>query len=185
MATSLENLARYESAAIASSNVGKENDLAVAAMGDFYKGIYGEDFKDDVMIQRALKEAAVGGKDGITNSDLFVNIKTYTGKYEKAFISTKLAELKGYLLEGYLSDDELPEGFKKAWESYRELTIADLVEKGKDSETPKEEKEKINTYLGALEMLKSRRLMAKTLGIVNRMTKEGLNEMYPRQEQAH
>src|SRR3989344_86627 len=109
----LDDLARYESAAVAAMNAGKENGLAVTAMADFYKGIYGKDFEGDVVIQRSLKEAAVGGDESITNSDIFMNIGIYGKKYERAFASTKFSDLTKYLLEKYLPEERIPEGFRE------------------------------------------------------------------------
>ena len=84
----LDDLIRYESAAVAAVNVKKDSELAIASMSNFYRGILKE---DDPIISKALQEAMSGGEAGISNLGVVQAIGVYGGKYENAFQSTKFS----------------------------------------------------------------------------------------------
>ncbi len=170
----LEDLTRYESAAVAASNVKKDNQLAVVALGDFYKNILDE---DDPIINKSLQEAASGGEAGLTNYGVAQAIQSYSGKYEKAFNSTKFSELVNYLEEGY----SIPEEAKSALSEYNESTLEDLSKKTKDKEISDEDKEKIGKAYQAINTLRDRKLREKTLSIFNSLTTQTLESLYPKE----
>lgn len=173
----LEDLARYESAAVAAMNAGKERQLAVLAMETQYRTILGKDFEGDPIYENAFNEALEGGEDNITNVGVLRAIKNYAGKYEKALVSTKFSDLVKYLTEGYKVSDEVEEALGK----YSDLTIKDLDDKGK--ELSKEEKKEIAKAVQAISILKERRLRAKTLDIYNGVVKRQLEGLYPKKEE--
>ncbi len=173
----LEDLARYESAAVAAMNAGKERQLAVLAMETQYRTILGKDFEGDPIYEQAFSEALEGGDGNIANAGILRAIKNYTEKYEKAFVLTKFSDLIKYLTEGYKVSDEVEEALGK----YSDLTIKDLDDKGK--ELSKEEKKEIAKAVQAISILKERRLRAKTLDIYNGVVKRQLEGLYPKKEE--
>ncbi len=175
----LEDLARYESAAVAAMNAGKERQLAVLAMETQYRTLLGKDFEGDPIYENAFSEALEGGEDNITNAGVLRAIRNYAGKYEKALVSTKFSDLIKYLIEGYKISDEV----KQALGKYSDLTIKDLDDKGKDKELSKEEKKEIAKAVQAISILKERRLRAKTLDIYNGVVKRQLEGLYPKKEE--
>jgi hypothetical protein len=176
----LEDLVRYESAAVAATNLENEKDISLIAMQSLYKTILGKDY-DDPVYQRAFGEAQEGLKTGagITNLGIAQAIQTYNQKYEKAFVSTKISDITKYLIESYKVSDEV----KKALGTYSDLTIADIAEKLKVKEISKEDKESFGKVVQAIEMLKDRRLRAKTLDIYNNVVKQNLDSLYPKKEE--
>ncbi len=172
----LEDLMRYESAAVAAMNVEKEKDLAVLAIESQYRSILGDDYETDPIIKRNIAEARAGlAHDSISNIGVLEAIQVYTGKYEKAFNSTKFSDLTKYLTEGYKVSEEV----KKALDKYKELTIKELAEKQKEKATSKQEAEEMGKAVKAVSILKERRLRAKTLDIYNGVVKRNLEGLYP------
>lgn len=175
----LDDLIRYESAAVAAVNVEKEKDLAMLAIENQYRVILGKDFDSDPVYRKALNEAKEGGeKYGITNSGIANAIETYSTKYEIYFASTKFSDLIKYLTEGF----SIPEQAKEALSAYNDITLADLAKKMKEGEIAKEDKEKIQKAVQAIGMLKERRLRAKTMEMYNGVVKKNLESLYPKEE---
>jgi len=165
---SLDNLLRYESAAVANMNAKKEPGLAIAAMYNFYKGILGDE--KDPIIYKALEEAQAGGETGISHSGVIQAIEIYGGKHEESFFSTELSELVKYLTQEF----KIPEEAEKSFSKYYGKS---LVELSKDDKLDKDE---IQKTIGAISMLKDRKLREKTLGIVNQNVFQNLNAFYPK-----
>ena len=176
----LEDLLRYESAAVAASNLEKEKDIAVLSMRSLYKTILGKD-ADDPIYNNALNEAAAGAESGagITNLGVAQAIGIYNQKYENAFVSAKMSDHTKYLTDGFKVSDEV----KSALGSYGDLTIVDIATKLKDKEITKEDKENLEKVMQAMNMLKDRRLRAKTLDIFNNVVKQNLDSLYPKKEE--
>ena len=176
----LEDLLRYESAAVAATNLEHEKDISVIAMQNLYKTILGKD-ADDPIYQRALAEAGEGLKSGagITNLGVAQAIEIYNQKYKKAFATSKVSDLTKYLTDGFKVSDEV----KEALGTYADLTVADVAAKLKDKEISKEDKEATEKIIQAISMLKDRRLRAKTLDIYNNVIKQNLDSLYPKQEE--
>lgn len=171
----LDDLIRYESAAVAAVNVKKDSELAIASMSNFYRGILKE---DDPIISKALQEAMSGGEAGISNLGVVQAIGVYGGKYENAFQSTKFSELVKYLTDGYNISNEAKEALGK----YNEMTLVDLSKNAKDEKTSKEEKEAFQKAFIALNALKERKLRAASLSIIGENTSELLSQLYPKEE---
>ncbi len=179
----LEDLTRYESAAIAAVNAEKDPSLALSSYSNFCQDL-GEDFYEHPAIQRSLKEAAEGlnikGREPqIRNTAVLQAIDLYGGKYEKAFSLTKFSDLINYLSDGYSLSDEVKEGLLK----YNEYTYMDLAKLMKNEETPDNVKKEIGKAIKAVHVLKDRKFGAKTLGIINDNTTLMLNQLYPKPEE--
>jgi len=176
----LEDILRYESAAVAATNVENEKEIAVLAMKSLYKTILGKD-SDDPIYQNALAEAHAGIETGagITNLGVVKAIGIYTQKYEKAFASTKMSDVTKYLTDGFKISDEV----KSAFEIYKDMTVADVAGKLKDKEISKEDKEALDKAMQAINMLKERRLRSKSLDIYNDVIKQNLEGLYPKKEE--
>jgi len=175
----LEDLLRYESAAVAAMNLENEKETSLIAMQSLYQTILGKD-ADDPVYKRALDEAGEGLKSGagITNLGIAQAIQVYNQKYEKAFATTKISDITKYLTDSYKVSDEV----KGALVSLGDLTIADIAEKSKDKELSKEDKESLGKAIQAINLLKDRRLRAKSLDIYNGVIKQSLETLYPKQE---
>jgi hypothetical protein len=171
----LDDLTRYESAAVAASNAEKDKQLAVSAMSDFYKNIFGE---DDPIIQKSLQEAAAGGDENISNLGVIQAMQVYYGKYEKAFNSIKLSDLVTYLSDGY----KIPEQAKKALGKYKENSLEELTTKAKSEGISDEEKQDIAKTVQAISILKNRKLKEKTVYIFNDITSQTLEALYAKEE---
>jgi hypothetical protein len=171
----LEDLTRYESAAVAARNIQHEKETSILAMRSLYKTILGKDY-DDPIINKALEEGAAGGEAGITNLGLVEAMGVYTEKYEKAFAGAKVSDITKYLSDGFKVSDEV----KAALGSYNDLTISDIATKLKDKELPKEAKEPLEKAMQAIGLLKERRLRAATLKIYDGVVNENLANMYPK-----
>jgi hypothetical protein len=184
----LDDLLRYESAAIAAQNVKNEPDLSLIAMQNFYesvnKALEKSGYNNDPIISGSIKkefeEAYVGiqAGTGISSAGIVKAISTYTGKYQNAFASTKISDLTKYLTEGF----DISAEAKSALGKYNESTLADLAKRSK--EFSKEEKEEVDKLKQTIEMLKERRFKAKTLGIYNSFIKQNLEGLYPKEEKA-
>jgi len=176
----LDDILRYESAAVAATNVDNEKNIAVLAMKSLYKTILGKD-SDDPIYTKALNEAEAGIESGagITNLSVAQAIGIYNQKYEVAFASTKMSDITKYLTDGFKISDEV----KSAFESYKDMTVADVAGKLKDKETSKEDKEALDKAMQAIGMLRERRLRAKTLDIYNNVIKQNLEGLYPKKEE--
>lgn len=177
----LEELTRYESAAVAAMNVEKEKDIAVLAVQNLYKTMYGKDVLEDPIFAQAFSEAQAGANSGagITNIGIVNAIQIYTKKYEAAFQKASMNDITKYLTTGYKVSDEV----KEALSLYGELTLEDIAKKLKDKELTKEGKADIEKLTQAIGLLKSRRLRAKTLDIYNDVVKDNLAELYPKKEE--
>ncbi len=176
----LEDLLRYESSAVAALNVNKERDLAILAVESQYKALLGKDYEEDPLVRKSLAEAAEGlEQDNIANIGILQAIKVYNGKYERAFASTKFSDLTKYLTSGYKISDEVKANFEK----YKDLTLMELAEKGKDKEISKEEAQEIAKAIQALGILRERKLRAKTLDIYNEVVKRKLDMLYPKKQE--
>ena len=170
----LDDLIRYEPAAVAGMNVEKEPGLAIVAMGNFYKGILQE---DDPIISRALVDASVGiesGVSGISNSGVIQAIGVYGKKYEIVFGKTKISDLTDYLSDGYKIPDVVKEGLK----SYSKFTLPQLSEKVESDKTSKKEKANIGKVVQTIGLLRNRRLRGAALNIVDDNTTKGLLALY-------
>lgn len=174
----LEDLMRYESAAVAAANIKKDSGLAVTAMADFYKKALGE---EDPIIMGNLEEAVEGAEEGqISNRYVLRAMHVYGGKYERAFATTKFSDLIKYLTDGYKVSDEAMDVFNK----YNENTIEQLAKKMKeDKEMSENDKKEIGKMVQALSLLKSRRLKVLEVGIYDRQVTGALSQMYPKKEE--
>jgi hypothetical protein len=171
----LDDILRYESAAVAAKNAQNEKDISVLAMQSLYKTILGKDY-DDPIINHALSEAGAGGEAGITNLGVVEAMGVYAQKYEKAFAGASVKDLTKYLSDGFKVSDEV----KEAFGSYGDLTVLDIATKLKDKEVPKEAKEPLENAMKAIQLLKDRRLRAATLKIYDSVVNENLANMYPK-----
>jgi len=172
----LDDLLRYESAAVAAVNAEKDPGLAIAAMGDFYRNILGE---NDPIINKSLQEAAYGVErnKGISSKGLIEAIETYgEGKYERAFATTKFSDLINYLAEGCNISDEVRNSLAK----YNEIMYIDLIKQLKDKDVSDEDKKEIEKAVTAVGLLKDRKFRAKTLEMANYNTEMALNSLYPK-----
>lgn len=174
----LDDLIRYESAAVAAINVEKEKDLAVLAMENQYRIILGKDFDEDPIIKRSLEEASAGGKQNITNIGIVQAMSVYSNKYENLFNSAKFSDLIQYLTEGYNISDEV----KGALSDYSGVSLIDLMKKAKEEEMNDDDKKKIQKAITAISMLKERRLRAKTMEMYDGVVKKNLGTLYPKEE---
>jgi hypothetical protein len=175
----LDDLLRYESAAVAEMNVEKDKGLALLAIENQYRVMLGKDFDSDPVMKHSFGEASNGGeKYGITNVAIAGAIENYSQKYNISFASTKFSDLIKYLTEGFSISEEA----QKALSVYKDTTLVDLAKTMKDEQTPKEAKEAMQKALQALEMLKERRLRAKTMEIYNGVVKRNLESLYPKEE---
>jgi len=170
----LDDLIRYESAAVADMNAEKEPELAVAAMGDFYNNLLGE---EDPIIKNSLQEAMYGVQrnKGISSKGLIEAIEGYgKQKYGQAFLDTKVSDLINYLTEGYSISDEVRDSLTK----YNDITYLDLVKQSKNKDLSDKDKEEIGKAMTAINMLKERRFRGKTLDMINYNTEITLNSLY-------
>jgi len=174
----LDDLLRYESAAVAAVNVKNEKDIALLAVQDLYKTMYGKEVLEDPIYAQAFSEAEVGinSDAGITNAGIVKAIQAYNDKYELAFQNTSMKDITKYLTTGYKVSDEV----REALELYGELTITDIAKKLKDKELTKEGKEELQKTMSAVGLLKDRKLRAKTLDIYNSVVKQNLDSLYPK-----
>jgi hypothetical protein len=174
----LEDLTRYETAGVAAANAEKDPGLALAAIGDFYKGILEEE--GDPIITSALKDASVGiqAGSGISNSGVARAINIYGGKFLRTFDNTNVSDLTNYLSVGYT----IPNKARSALELYSELTPEQLAEKAKEDGTSDKEKANLGKVIISLKMLKGRRLSMLGSDIVDRNTTEGLIDLFSEEE---
>lgn len=171
----LENLIRYEPAAVARNNAEHEPGLAIIAMENFYLGLLQE---DDPIISRALQDATAGikaGVSGISNSGVAQAIAVYDKKYRGTFENTKILDLITYLSsDSYRIPDVVTEGLK----AYSEFTLLELSEKAELKDTSEEEKRNMAKAVGATGILRDRKLRGATMGIVNDTTTKNLLALY-------
>jgi hypothetical protein len=172
----LDDLLRYESAAVALTNLKNDKKISVLAMKGLYKTILGKDY-DDPIYQKALNEAEAGGEAGITNIGVVAAIQTYNQKYEKAFAESKVSDITKYLSDGFKISDEV----KGALGAYKDMAISDLDKKlSEDKELSKDTREALEKIMKAIDLLKERRLRAATLKIYDGVVSEDLANMYPK-----
>lgn len=182
-ASNLEDLLRYESAAVAAKKEKYEPQYALIAMDNFYKSILKE---SDPIIGKALSEAQEGLKLGsetgnptLTNYGLKLAIATYSGKYEKTFAESKVSDLIGNYLGGLCNiTDDAKEGILK----YKDSSLLDLSKKIKDKETKDEEKQDIAKAMQSLEMLKDLRLESAYIKLKKKSTEETLEALYKKED---
>jgi hypothetical protein len=176
----LDDILRYESAAVAANSMKTEKNISVIAMENLYKTILGKD-SDDPIYKNALAEANAGieSEAGITNLGVAQAIGIYNQKYTVAFASTKISDVTKYLTDGFKISDEV----KSAFEAYKDMTVLDIETKLEDKETSKEDKEALDKAMKAIGMLQGRRLRAKTLDIYNNVIKQNLEGLYPKKEE--
>lgn len=176
----LEDILRYENAAVAVRNIKNDAPLAVLAMEEHYKKILGKDYDEDPCIQQDIHEAKAGLDDeaGITNLSLVNAMKVYSNKYTNALNSTKLSELSKYLTEGF----KVPEEAAKSFEKYKDFSLLELSSKQKDKEIKAEDKEEIAKMSQAVMLLLERRLKGKGFGIYNNVAKFELEQLYAKKE---
>jgi len=170
----LDDLIRYESAAVAEMHAEKEPELAVVAMQDFYKNLLGE---NDPIIKNSLQEAMYGVErnKGISSKGLIEAIEVYgKGKYGEAFATTKFSDLINYLTEDYSISDEVKNSLAK----YNEFTYIDLIKQLKNKDLSDEDKKEVEKAVNAVNMLQNRKFRAKTLDMINYNTEMGLNSLY-------
>jgi hypothetical protein len=163
---SLENITRYESAAVAGANLKERPNVAFTAIDNFYHQI---NLSEDPIIARALEEGAqsIAGGYGIGNIGLIKAAQIYGRKYADAFVSTSVSDLLGYLGEGY----EIPQTVNQALAQYANVNFGDL----------QDESAKV-----AIGLLQKRRL--DNIGLSMKITANDqgtiytLNQLYPEQE---
>ena len=159
MENSLENVIRYESAAVAGMNAEKNPLDAVTAMRDYYNSI---NMEDDYLVQDGLKKAQeslmlanqTGQKMTLANTSLLGAISNSAHKYEKAFNETEVSGLVKYLGGSCNIPKEAEQGLLE----YKDVMYKDLAEKVKAKDTTKEEKEKIEKVLMLISELKKFKL---------------------------
>ncbi len=169
----LEELTMYESAAVAATNV-ENAGLAVTSMRDFYNS---RGVGDSAVIQRALADAFEGQKNGakgISHPGVVKDIGIYSGKYEAAFVDTKISDIIGYLSDGY----NMPEKAKLSLESFGDKTFRGLSEEVKANGISEDSKKEIRRAIATIELLKNRKMQAGTLGVVNKNTTQNLEALY-------
>jgi hypothetical protein len=181
----LEDLTRYESAAVAGKYVKDEPELALLGLQDFYtKLTKGTVFEQDPIFQRATAQAFVDARTGIeeygvlASADLVRAAKKYSNQYENAFNTTKISDLTKYLTDGFKVSDEVKAGL----DVYKDATMKDLAEKLKDKALPKEEKEAIERAINAISFLKEGRFRRKGMSFYDNLINENLSALYPKPE---
>lgn len=187
----LEDLLRYESAAVAATNAKEDPNLSLIAMQQFYgnsraeleKLGYGNDptvLEGAKAIAGYFNEAQVGLAEGtgISSAGLITSMKIYSNKYTEAFSSTKISDLTKYLTDGFNISGEVKSAFAK----YNELTLEDLGKKAK--EATKEEQEDMGKLMQAISILKERRFKVKSLNLYDGAAKMSLEQLYskPKEE---
>jgi hypothetical protein len=182
--STLENLLRYESVAVASMKEKDDPALALGAMYDFYKSL---GVANDPIIVKAFAESQEGlqygmqtGNPTITNLGLKQAMGFYGGQYEKAFIESSFGDLSSYL-GGICS---LPKGLNEVISRYKDVTYKVLAEKLKDKEAGKELKEEIGKVLQSVNMLKEFKLDSYYMKIKKKGIEENLSEMYKPKEKS-
>ncbi len=170
----LEDLTRYESAAVAATNAKKDASLAVVAMANFYQNI---GMGEDPIIQASFQSANAGIKadTGISDAGLINAIGLYSQKYEETFTETKFSDLVNYLSEGY----DIPKEAKEALTNYGNVTLMSLMNKMKEKDISDNLKESVQKAISAIGMLKDRKLRAGTLNIINQNVYAQLSQLYP------
>lgn len=171
----LDDVLKFEYAAIAGKAVEKEKPLAILAMSEFYNK-YG--VSDDPIIQGALEDAAEGGEDNISHIGVLRAIQLYGNKYDKAFKNTKLSELNSYLTDGL----KLPDEYQQEYNKYNELSYKEIEVKLKEENTSKEEKDELKKYLTSLNILLSRKIEKSRLKLIEKNTEKNIERMYKSDE---
>jgi hypothetical protein len=184
--STLEDLLRYESVAVASMKEKDDPALALSAMYDFYYKSLGIPNNDPVMgrvfaeAQEGLQYGMQTGNPTITHLGLKQAMGLYHGQYEKAFAESSLGDLNSYL-GGVCS---IPDGLKSVISKYKDLTYKVLAEKLKDKEASKEIKEEIGKVLQSVNMLKEYKLESSYTKIKKKGIEENLSEMYKPKEKS-
>ncbi|MAG10987.1 hypothetical protein CMI44_01610 [Candidatus Pacearchaeota archaeon] len=177
---SLENLTRYESAAVARMKEKENPMISLTAMTDFYNTL---EMDEDYFVQEGLKKAQeslihaaqTGREPTLANTGLLKAITDYSDKYINAFTEEKISGLVGYL-EGSCS---LPEQAKRGLLEYGELTYNELVDKSKAEDTSDETKKKIENALRLVLDLKDLKLEKSYVGMKTKNVERMANSFYP------
>jgi len=180
---SLENLMRYESAAVAGMKAKENPMISLNAMEDFYKvtGLI-----EDPYIQKGLKKtqeslmsAVQQGRDmTLENTGLLEAISVYNFKYDKAFNKEKISGLVGYL-EGSCS---LSKQAKQGLLEYKDITYKELEEKFEVKDISDEDKEKIQSALILISKLKNLKLEKSYIEMRIKDVEATANQLYKKPE---
>lgn len=180
---SLEDLTRYESAAVSKFYEEGDPQLSFYSIDNFYQKQKKDMYEDPIWL-RSYKKVTEDVEEGFMRGrrelplDIVRSIEVYNNKYESAFEQIKLGDLTSYLTEGYTINDEV----KKALNEYKDLSIKDLAGKLKDSETSSEAKKGIEKAVSVISLLKGRRLREKGVKLYNSLVTQQLDSLYPKQE---
>ncbi len=168
----LDDLIRYETAAIAARNVKEKPEVALTSISKFYETYVIPNTEDPISrkaIQRAFEDATYGILQGlgISNAGVLEAIGVYAGKYDDVFKNALISDILEYVGQGY----EIPQNVTQALSQYRDMRFSDL-----EDETAKK----------AIEVLKTRRLknygLSMEIDANNEMTSRALLELYPSEE---
>ena len=169
---SLEDLTRYEFAAVSATNVKEKPNIALASIGNFYEKYIIPEVTDPVYseaIKRSLKNASIGVDKGLGLSDsvLIESIMIHAKKYEDAYKKATIGELVEYFGEGY----KIPETVILGLSQYQDNLFSDV----KDDSAKK-----------SIELLKTRRILTLGLNMETKAINEGITqqllELYPEQK---
>lgn len=122
----LDNILRYEKAAIAAMNVKEKPRIALDAITEFYTNIYNGKLEDPIIL-KALKDASEGVSQGfgITNIGVIQSAAVYADKYDQFLENTKVGDILNYFASGY----KIPETVVKGLSDYKDDTLAELKDK--------------------------------------------------------
>lgn len=176
----LEDLIRYEKAAIAVQKEKEHPDIAIASMERFYEHILTE--KDDPLIQTALNEARQGlevairsgTEPSITSLGLKRSMAVYSNKFEKAYQTAKISDLVNYVSDSC----DIPEDIRKEILEYGDSTLEGLVKKSKENSVSDEDKKKISRVVQTLLMMKNEKLENVYMGIRKYEFEKTLKALY-------
>lgn len=163
---SLEDITKYESAAVAATNLKERPHVAMTAINNFYNTM---NLGEDPIIMKALIEGVQGVNQGhgITNIGVIQAAQIYGQDYQKAFNNTSVSDLLNYLGQGY----QIPQTVTQALGQYSRTHFGNL------------EDENAKMAIG---LLQKRKLDNIGLGMEvtanNEMTTHALMELYPEQE---
>ncbi len=102
----IDNLKKYQWAAVAATLPGERKVYSLPAMGKLYDSF---GVSNDPIIARALSEASVGANGGnITNAGVVQAIGLYSNKFDEAYNETKVGDFISYVEDtGYSLPDEV------------------------------------------------------------------------------
>jgi len=160
---SLENLLRYENAAVAAMNLKEKPSLALTAIANFYEKI---GLREDPIIMRSLAEASEGVSQGLglSNAKVINAAGVYAQKYQEALKEINVADALNYFGQGY----EIPKTVINGLLKYKDKKISEL---------------KDETAMKAIGLLQARRLnylgLSMEIPANDEMITHGLLELYP------